>query len=328
MSFMKSSGFHQGKANSTMEADKHRIWAEIADSGIRQLIKNVGATRIFSEKLIPDTDFEREFNRHMHALLSTSLLQHLMNSYEYEAAAECCLHGAQVTEEQLDEICQNFQSEDQRMRWLTLFLVETAKRGNSSLAEWLLAHGARPGIRTSTLIWAAAGGHEGVVKLLLEHGVDTGITDRNGATALNGAAAFGHEEVVKLLLEHGADAGVADNNGSTAIISASTQGHEGVVKLLLEHGVDAGVATKNGSTAIICASSGGHEAVVRRLLEHGVDAEVATNNGWTAMMFAAAEGHEALVKLLLEHGVDQSVAARGITPLMYDCWHVEPGLRL
>jgi len=52
------------------------------------------------------------------------------------------------------------------------------------------------------LSWAAKGGHERVVKLLLVWGdVDPDRPDENDRTPLGGAAAKGHEGVVKLLLD-------------------------------------------------------------------------------------------------------------------------------
>ncbi|KAF2175472.1 hypothetical protein K469DRAFT_533281, partial [Zopfia rhizophila CBS 207.26] len=55
------------------------------------------------------------------------------------------------------------------------------------------------------LSWAAGGGHEAVVKLLLETGkVEVDSKDRkSGQTPLSWAAEGGHEAVVKLLLETG-----------------------------------------------------------------------------------------------------------------------------
>jgi len=76
------------------------------------------------------------------------------------------------------------------------------------------------------LWWAAAGGHKGVVKLLLETGkVDADVKDKYGQTPLSRAAERGHEGVVKLLLETGkVDADVKDQYGRTPLWWASTEG--------------------------------------------------------------------------------------------------------
>ena len=57
-----------------------------------------------------------------------------------------------------------------------------------------------------------------------------------------GAAAGGHEAVTKLLLDHRADVAAADNDGVTALILAAECGHEAVAKLLLDHRADVAAA--------------------------------------------------------------------------------------
>jgi len=85
------------------------------------------------------------------------------------------------------------------------------------------------------------GGHLEVVKLLLEHGADPNVKNRDGKTPLHNAASEGHLEVVKLLLERGADPNVKDDDGNTPLHNAAWRGHLEVVKLLLEHGADPNV---------------------------------------------------------------------------------------
>lgn len=52
------------------------------------------------------------------------------------------------------------------------------------------------------LCWAAAEGHEAVVRLLVDAGAAVDAIDREGVTPLLCAAAEGHEAVVKLLESH------------------------------------------------------------------------------------------------------------------------------
>jgi hypothetical protein len=67
-----------------------------------------------------------------------------------------------------------------------------------------------------TLHEAAAGGHEAVVRLLLE-GEDVAAKDDNGGTAPHWAAVKGQLAVVRLLVEKGAEVAAKDNHGWTAL---------------------------------------------------------------------------------------------------------------
>ena len=53
-------------------------------------------------------------------------------------------------------------------------------------------------------MYACAGGHEGVVRLLLESGSHVEDHNENGHTPLMEAASAGHVAVAKILLEYGA----------------------------------------------------------------------------------------------------------------------------
>jgi len=55
----------------------------------------------------------------------------------------------------------------------------------------------------------------------------------NGEKPLSWAAACGHDAVMKLLLEKGADLGSKANDGRTPLSWATEDGYEALVKLLL-----------------------------------------------------------------------------------------------
>jgi ankyrin repeat protein len=83
-------------------------------------------------------------------------------------------------------------------------------------------------------LWAAAKGHEAVVRLLLEReSVDADSKNEDDRTPLSWAAAKGHEAVVRLLLEReSVDADYKDKYGQTPLWWAAANGHEAVVRLL------------------------------------------------------------------------------------------------
>jgi ankyrin repeat protein len=80
---------------------------------------------------------------------------------------------------------------------------------------------------------------KGVTELLLkQEGADIILLNDTeyGGMALEPAARGGHEAVVKLLIDNGAN--VKDIYGSIALESAARGGHEAIVKLLIDNGAE------------------------------------------------------------------------------------------
>jgi ankyrin repeat protein len=73
-----------------------------------------------------------------------------------------------------------------------------------------------------------------MMRLLLEKGAELESKDKDGRTSLPWAAANGHEVVVKLLLEKGTELESKNNNRQAPLSLAPASEHEVVVKLLLE----------------------------------------------------------------------------------------------
>ena len=311
-------------AQSSIAKDKYQIWGETADESFRGFIKGVGAERWFNGVIDQHgadalTDVFSDFDRYMKSLLSTTVLKVLMARGDFASAATCCLQGADVSSEQLTEICGSFAAATERLAWLNSMLVWAS---NPSMAKLLLEKGADATAArhdgTTALMCAARGGHEAVAHLLLQHGADATAARHDGTTALMCAARGGHEAVAHLLLQHGADVAAARNDGFTALMLAAPGGHEAVAQLLLQHGADVAAASNYGGTALMWAAVGGHVAVAQLLLQHGADVAAASNDGTTALMAAAAGGHEAVARMLLQHGADVKAASNyGVTALMW-----------
>lgn len=123
-------------------------------------------------------------------------------------------------------------------------------------------------------------------------------TDDRGRTALIWAAEGGYEAVVQLLLEKGANVNAKEDREKTALHRAAWGGHEAVVQLLLEKGADVNAKDRYGSTVLHMAARGGYKAVARLLLEKGADVNAKDGHDRTALHVAAVGGHEALVQLL------------------------------
>ena len=338
-------------AKASVEEDRIRIWAEIANQGSRKLLKGlVDAFHHDITSFSPDETQFSEFDQFSQALLSSSLLQFFLLHKRHGAAAKCCEKGAYFTKEQFADIYVHGVAEEDRSIWLANLLeinarddrldivrlllqsgvcmeavhralLNAVRHGHEAATKLLFDHG--EGMRMPSLIKSAAfGGNEAVTRLLLDLGANVAAADEDGMTALMASAANGHEAVTKLLLDHGADLAAAMDNGRTALLLAALGGHEGVAKLLLDHRADVASTDNDGITALILAAACGHEGVARALLLHGANVAAATTTGKTALIQAAMRGHEAVSKLLLDHGATVTAADKnGVTALICAAFH-------
>jgi ankyrin repeat protein len=127
-----------------------------------------------------------------------------------------------------------------------------------------------------------------------------------GATPLLRAAWGSDVPAIALLLEHGADVHIANKNGITPIMAAGglassdrpTRGRNRTqaqviagVDLLLAAGADINEADKTGETVIHGASRIGWTDVVRHLAANGADVNAADNEGRTPWFYASGQVH-------------------------------------
>ncbi|XP_050748201.1 ankyrin repeat and SAM domain-containing protein 6 isoform X3 [Gymnogyps californianus] len=168
------------------------------------------------------------------------------------------------------------------------------------------------------LQFAAAGGHEQLVRFLLRKGASVQSRNHYGWSPLMQAARFGHLSVAHILLENGADLNAQNKLGASVLTMASRGGHVSMVKLLLESGafVDNydhfSTSVLNSSrddlpdiTPLMAAAQHGHEAVVHLLLDWGADCNYTVKTmGWSPLMLAAVSGKVSLAQQLMEKGAN------------------------
>jgi len=162
----------------------------------------------------------------------------------------------------------------------------------------LLAHGANPnatlksatltrahtpgepslGEGTTPLMRAAKNGDVAAMRVLMAHGADASLNQKNGTTTLMFAAGLGRGTgvfakdyateaellaAVKFLVELGVESGVdvnAPNNAGQTALHIAAQASDGIVKYLAEHGANLDAKDKQGRTALDIAMGVGVRA--------------------------------------------------------------------
>lgn len=196
-----------------------------------------------------------------------------------------------------------------------------AKNGYEESARHTLEAGASPNASVFDewlpMALACINGHEAIVRLLMNYGVDPSSTgswlqepsdepqsDDEGCPLIL-AAGRGHESVVRLLISHGVHPDIrssrVDDVDLSGLAIAARNGHLSIVKLLINLGCDPYIKGWFGSNILADAAHEGHFEIVHFLLEKKPEIE-SPGIASSALAMAAKQGHADIVDLLLEYG--------------------------
>lgn len=171
--------------------------------------------------------------------------------------------------------------------------------------------------------YAAANGHESVIRYLIQKGLDCNTPNLYGWSPLMQAAYYGWLPAVGRLLDCGARINDVNNLGTTALLCACKNGYYSIAEMLIKKGAEVNAPEKNscGFTPLMAACQSGNEQMVRLLLTHGADPNAKLKgSGWTALMLASLNNHKEVVKILLANGADkESVNASGKNAFVICC---------
>ncbi|XP_061428876.1 ankyrin repeat, SAM and basic leucine zipper domain-containing protein 1 [Lethenteron reissneri] len=143
----------------------------------------------------------------------------------------------------------------------------------------------------SLLMYAAVCANPALVKVLLARGASAHFATEGGYTVLMAACAPSHRPAgdavacAAQLLQHALDTNVTDRMGMSAVMYAARDGYQDSVALLGQHSADVNLQDQHGWTVSMrCTGprSRGHEACRRRLEELGADTAIKTNGGFSA----------------------------------------------
>lgn len=163
------------------------------------------------------------------------------------------------------------------------------------------------------LLLAAGGGCEDVVLTLLQNGASVRRLGFISMVPLEAAAAGGHTGVIQVLLEN---VDHTPDQCMDALKLAADHGHVGAVDMLLWYGTNPSGTGR--IPALTRAATRGHIDVMRILLDHGADIRIKCNRDMTPLMYAIVEDLPEVVRFLLENGETiESRDCAGVIPLMH-----------
>ncbi|XGW21641.1 hypothetical protein V3C99_004540 [Haemonchus contortus] len=153
---------------------------------------------------------------------------------------------------------------------------------------------------------AAQSGHDSLVRMLLNQGVQVDATSTTmNVIPLHLAAQQGHIAVVGMLLSRSTQQQHAkDWRGRTPLHLAAMNGHYEMVSLLIAQGSNINVMDQNGWTGMHFATKAGHLNVVKLFVKSSADELAETKEGKVPLCFAAAHNHIECLRFLLKQKHD------------------------
>jgi ankyrin repeat protein len=181
---------------------------------------------------------------------------------------------------------------------------------HQGVMELLLKHGMDSNNRSDKdeipFHLAAADGYELVVCLLLEWEggkVDVQAVNEDSYSALNFAAKGGYEYGVGLLLQFNANVLVDDRDKCTVLHLVAKKGHQVVVRQLLEHHANMAASDSTSRTSLHHAVTWNHISVVVQLLDNDAKILFCDDNNRTPLWHAVHNGHMEVARLLIKEAL-------------------------
>jgi len=192
-----------------------------------------------------------------------------------------------------------------------------------------------------SLFWDSEFDPKNVIPILLEKGANVNLQDKSGETVLMKISGFGNcSELVEMLINHGADLNIENKNKNNALglacywgrennleamlrskkkikkkylkrafLEASYGGYESMFDSIVEYDFDAlDISTYNEAMEGACSNN--HRAIAEKLLNFGADVNFINDGGYSLLWFATVRNRESIVELLLSRGADPSISLR------------------
>ena len=208
-------------------------------------------------------------------------------------------------------------------------LIAAAERGDATILNTLLLHGADPSISGSDLTvlhCACLNNHKDILIGLRKTEIDwnsvttakiEGSQDTK-VTALHIAAESEDESVLKYLLSENlmSNVNARTEMGKTPLSVSVWAEQPRNVSLLLLSGADATIIDGHGQSAIHLAAKVGSEEVIAEFIEYGSDLGLPNSRGLTPELVAKKFGHDTLARTIMDY-VNEKSESRRFPPIMF-----------
>mmetsp|Transcript_37478 Transcript_37478/g.33124 ORF Transcript_37478/g.33124 Transcript_37478/m.33124 type:complete len:368 (+) Transcript_37478:215-1318(+) len=135
--------------------------------------------------------------------------------------------------------------------------------------------------------------------------LDINAIDKEGSTPLFRAAKVGEAEIIKLLMDHGADPNITNRDEISPLLLASHRGYLDVVQVLLDKKeTDPNLEDERGRTALMVACAEDRKSIVKRILKVEnleLNSQDKQNFNWNCLMWCVYRKNESTLNILLDY---------------------------
>jgi ankyrin repeat protein len=214
-------------------------------------------------------------------------------------------------------------------------LLDAGASPNTGWIEIIDYPNPRPVLEAAIYGAAAVAQHAGLTRLLLERGADPNRMTGWGLTALHQSVRRDNRlPMIELLLDHGADPAIPNREGKSAIWIAAHRGRADILELLERRGI---AINLSGVDALIVACARDQKETIRSLVtdEPQLKRDLAEQGGTLLAEFSGV-GNLAGIRNLLNLGVSVTAlyregdayygVAKDSTALHVAAWRARPGV--
>ena len=203
-------------------------------------------------------------------------------------------------------------------------LTIAIKHCDVQVINFLIKHGANVELQDKdgrTALHHAVGNYE-TVRCLIENGANVNATTNDNCTPLMIASKYDDLRVINLLIKHGANVELQDKDGRTALYHAVMEPwNYRTVRCLIENGANVNATTNDNCTPLMIASEYDELRAINLLIKHGANVELQDKDGETALFHAVTSFSTCYtletIRVLVENGADVNASRNdNCTPLM------------